>query len=132
MQRRAQLKNPLPPPPQPTNFNIYSNFDSTIGPNAWYNDDGRSMHLPSRASVSIPNGLSYVHPRNLYPEDDRENRTQVLHESNGVKRDRKGKGRDIPDPAYDMYRSVYGPPPTYHPALEAPKPKPGIIPGASP
>ncbi|RXW16615.1 hypothetical protein EST38_g9236 [Candolleomyces aberdarensis] len=129
MQRRTQLKNPLPHPPQPTNFNIYSNFDSSTGPNAWYNDDGRSMLLPSRASVSIPNGVSYVHPRNLYPEDDRENRTHVLHESNGVKRDRKGKGRDIPEPAYDNRRSVYGPP---HTALEAPKPKPGIIPGASP
>lgn len=85
------------------------------------------MLPPTRGQTSL--GVSYVHPRNLYGDDDRENQPHVLGDSNGAKKDRKGKSREWPDATTSAYGSM---PPPYLPPHETSKPKAGIIPGASP
>lgn len=138
VQRRTSLKNPLPPPPQPISLDRYAGFGpsqagSSSQAGQWYNDHGRSMYLPSRGPIPA-NGTPYHRPRHL--DDERENQG---HESNGVRKDRKGKGRDPVDAANEVYRAAYGPPPLYQAPQSAPlihegpkPPKSGIIPGASP
>lgn len=126
IQRRTQLKNPLPAPPQPISLDRYAGFGQANGSQSWFNDNGRSMLPPARTQTSL--GVSYVHPRNLYGDDDRENQVRVLGDSNGLRKDRKGKSRERLDTT-----SVYGSvPPPYLPPHETSKPKVGIIPGASP
>lgn len=127
IQRRTQLKNPLPAPPQPISLDRYAGFGQANGSQAWFNDNGRSMLPPGRTQTSL--GVSYVHPRNLYGDDDRENHARVLSDANGVKRDRKGKSRERQDNTTSVYGSV---PPPFLPPHETSKPKVGIIPGAGP
>ncbi|KAJ3539860.1 hypothetical protein NMY22_g4546 [Coprinellus aureogranulatus] len=127
IQRRTQLKNPLPAPPQPISLDRYAGFGNANGPQAWYSDNGQSM-LPARGHSSI--GVSVIHPRNLYGDDNRENNPRVLSDSNGVRQDRKGKSRERTARLNNLCLRPWCP--TLSSSHETSKPKAGIIPGASP
>ncbi|KAH6909832.1 hypothetical protein BKA70DRAFT_177626 [Coprinopsis sp. MPI-PUGE-AT-0042] len=90
---RRTLKNPLPPPPEPVSFPRYPPFDPKFAhPNGpfWHT---QSM-FPSSHAPPYPYGQTGQSSR-LWPDSERENYS-LLHETNGVQRDRKGKSKDTP------------------------------------